>query len=70
MAKVIKAYKGSYSHVRTFKIQVGDSTFNNEKLPATLVRPMQKIQLLIENPMVLFSDGESLACNDQDDASS
>ena len=70
MAKVIKAYKGSYGHVRTFKIRVGDSTFNNEKLPTTLVRPMQKIQLLIENHMVLFPDGESLACNDQDDASS
>ena len=56
MAKVIKAYKGSYSHVRTFKIQVGDSTFNNEKLPTTLVRPMQKMHHLEGSHVLLVAN--------------
>ena len=43
MAKIIEAYKGSDGHVQTVKIQVGDSTFNNEKLRKTLVHPIQKI---------------------------
>ena len=70
MAEIIKAYKGSNGHVQTVEIGVGESTFNNEKLPTTLVRPTQKIQLLVENHMVQFPDKEAVACNDQDDASS
>ena len=33
-------------------MQVGDSLFNNEKLTKTVVHPIQKIQLLVENQMV------------------
>ena len=35
-----------------------------------LVCPIQKIQLLVENHMVRFLDGRTVACNGQDDASS
>ena len=68
MAEIIKIYKGSNGHVQTVEIGVGESTFNNEKLPTTLVRPTQKIQLLVENHMVQFPDEQTVACNDQDDA--
>ena len=70
MAEIIKPYKGSDGHVRTIKIQVGDSTFNNEKLLKTLVRPICKIKMLVENHMVQFPDGKTVSCNDQDDTSS
>lgn len=59
MAKIIKAYKRSSGHVQTNKIQVGESTLNNEKLPKTLVHPIHETQLLVENQIVWFLGGEA-----------
>ena len=70
MTKIIETCKGSNSHVRKVKIRVGDRNFNNEKLPKKLVRPIHKIQLLVENHMVRFPDGEAVASNDLNDTSS
>ena len=59
MAKIIKAYKRGNGHVQTNKIQVGESTLNNEKLPKTLVHPIHETQLLVENQIAWFLDGEA-----------
>ena len=70
MSKFLEAYKADDGHVQTVKIQVGASTFSNEKLPRILVCLVHKLQLLFENYMVRFPDGETVACNDQDEPSS
>ena len=68
MAKVIDIYKGNDGHVQTVKLRVGDNKFN-ENNSKYLVRPIHKIQLLFQNDVVRFPDGETKGKYNQDDSS-
>ena len=68
MEKVIDVYKTNYDHVRTVKLCVGDSKFN-ENDSKYLVRPIHKIQLLFEIDEVRFPNEETDGISYQDDES-